>query len=444
MIMCINVLRYFIQLFTFLLILWPISHASKHNTIKSLPGFPGNLPFTLQTGYVGVGDKEEVQLFYYFVESERNPKNDPLLLWLTGGPGCSAFSGLVIEIGPLNLNDSASSWESEIPSFKLNPFSWTKVASVVFLDAPVGTGFSYSTTHGGYYSNDILQSSHIHEFLRKWLLDHMDFKDNPLYISGDSYCGKIVPIVIQNILIGNKANMAPKMNLKGYILGNPLTRFKEEVVSSIEYAERVSLLSTELYESTEKSCSGSYDDVDAECTRLLQVVSDNLDPLFDAHVLKPKCLTPQTQCQETNYQLLFKWANNADVRAALQIRQGTKSQWTRCNETLAYEDNVESVLGYHKNFTKELLHALIYSGDQDMKVSYVGTLEWIKNLRIKILDDWRPWFVKSQVAGYTTKFSNGQYDLTFATVKGAGHTAPEYKRQECLTMIKKWLAKDPL
>jgi len=48
---------------------------------------------------VGVGESEDVQAFYYFVESENNPKEDPLMLWLTGGPGCSALSGLFIEIG---------------------------------------------------------------------------------------------------------------------------------------------------------------------------------------------------------------------------------------------------------------------------------------------------------------------------------------------------------
>jgi hypothetical protein len=49
--------------------------------------------------YVGVGELDDVQLFYYFVESGRSPTDDPLVLWLTGGPGCSAFSGLVYEIG---------------------------------------------------------------------------------------------------------------------------------------------------------------------------------------------------------------------------------------------------------------------------------------------------------------------------------------------------------
>lgn len=54
--------------------------------------------------YIGVDEKEDVQFFYYFIESEGNPREDPLMLWLTGGPGCSAISGLTFEIGCLFIS----------------------------------------------------------------------------------------------------------------------------------------------------------------------------------------------------------------------------------------------------------------------------------------------------------------------------------------------------
>uniref|UniRef100_A0A453HAQ4 Uncharacterized protein n=1 Tax=Aegilops tauschii subsp. strangulata TaxID=200361 RepID=A0A453HAQ4_AEGTS len=49
--------------------------------------------------YVGVEKDTGTELFYYFVESERSPGTDPVILWLTGGPGCLGFSGMVFEVG---------------------------------------------------------------------------------------------------------------------------------------------------------------------------------------------------------------------------------------------------------------------------------------------------------------------------------------------------------
>lgn len=72
--------------------------AVSFSVVDSLPGFTAPLPFKLETGYTEVDDLE---FFYYFIESERNPAGDPLVLWLTGGPGCSSLSGFFLEIGDL-------------------------------------------------------------------------------------------------------------------------------------------------------------------------------------------------------------------------------------------------------------------------------------------------------------------------------------------------------
>ncbi|CAG7911635.1 unnamed protein product [Brassica rapa] len=92
--------------------------------VKYLPGFEGPLPFALETGYVSVGESEDVELFYYFVKSERNPKKDPLMIWLTGGPGCSSLSALLFANGPLVFKKDE--YNGTLPPLELASFSWTK------------------------------------------------------------------------------------------------------------------------------------------------------------------------------------------------------------------------------------------------------------------------------------------------------------------------------
>ncbi|THF96015.1 hypothetical protein TEA_027280 [Camellia sinensis var. sinensis] len=78
-----------------------VEAAPKASRIKSLPGFNGTFPSKHYSGYVTInGDiAPSKNLFYYFVVSERNPRDDPVVLWLNGGPGCSSFDGFVYEHG---------------------------------------------------------------------------------------------------------------------------------------------------------------------------------------------------------------------------------------------------------------------------------------------------------------------------------------------------------
>jgi serine carboxypeptidase-like clade 1 len=109
---------------------------------------------------------DESEFFYYFVKSERNPKSDPLLLWITGGPGCSSFEAFMYEIGPLNYKQVK--YNGSLPTLVLNPNSWTKTSSIIFIDWPVGTGFSYSTSPTALsQSNDRQQYHQAHIFIKK-------------------------------------------------------------------------------------------------------------------------------------------------------------------------------------------------------------------------------------------------------------------------------------
>ncbi|KAM0004430.1 putative peptidase S10, serine carboxypeptidase, alpha/Beta hydrolase [Helianthus debilis subsp. tardiflorus] len=101
--------------------------ANSGGRVEYLPGFQGPLPFYLETGYVGVDENEDVQLFYYFIRSESDPEHDPLMLWITGGPGCSSISGLLYEIGSIKFE--ALYYDGSFPTLILSPNSWTKVMS---------------------------------------------------------------------------------------------------------------------------------------------------------------------------------------------------------------------------------------------------------------------------------------------------------------------------
>jgi serine carboxypeptidase-like clade 1 len=122
---------------------YAVAVAPEGNTITHIKGFDGPLPFSLETGYVEVEETHGVELFYYFIQSERNPQEDPLILWISGGPGCSGLNALFFDISPLKL-DVAGYTEGLFPRLVYFEDSWTKVSNVIFLDAPVGTGFSYA------------------------------------------------------------------------------------------------------------------------------------------------------------------------------------------------------------------------------------------------------------------------------------------------------------
>ncbi|PYH99538.1 alpha/beta-hydrolase [Aspergillus ellipticus CBS 707.79] len=90
-------------------------------------------------GYVDLAPDSHT--FFWFFESRRDPTNDPVTLWLNGGPGSDSLIGLFEELGPCHINSSYDSF--------INPYSWNEVSNLLFLSQPLGVGFSYSETEAG-------------------------------------------------------------------------------------------------------------------------------------------------------------------------------------------------------------------------------------------------------------------------------------------------------
>ncbi|XP_037446362.1 serine carboxypeptidase-like 9 [Triticum dicoccoides] len=431
------------------------------NAVTSLPGFSGPLPFSLETGYVELDD-DGIRFFYYFIQSERSPEDDPVLLWLTGGPGCSALSGLVYEVGPLAFDFHG--YRGGLPTLLYRRDSWTQVSNIIFVDSPAGTGFTYDPTDNKLIPSDTIVVRQLHTFLETWFDEHPMFLSNPLYIAGDSYSGMIIPSLTIEIAKGIESGDQRLCNLKGYIAGNPLTELARfDGNSKFPYLQRMGFIPDELYKVAFESCGGKYNSpLNALCAKSVQSIHNLIKDLNAMHILEPPCDTypsliirkaaskdrrkrllqspVSSICRNATYVLADLWANDEAVRESLGIHKGTVPSWRR-HAHFPYIQDINSTVEYHLSLITKGYRAMVYSGDHDSEISLIGTQAWIRYLNLSITDDWRPWYVDDQVAGYTTTYSG---NLTYATVKGAGHTAPEYMPRECLAMIDRWLSGEPL
>ncbi|KAK1373157.1 hypothetical protein POM88_029350 [Heracleum sosnowskyi] len=109
-------------------------------------------------------------------------------------------------IGSARMKSGSGNGDSEVQRTML------ELANVIFLDAPT-SGFSYAKSPETYKNSDTLSAKYTYQFLSKWLEKHFKFISNPLYITGLSYSGITIPLIVQEIFNGNEAGNEPKMNI---------------------------------------------------------------------------------------------------------------------------------------------------------------------------------------------------------------------------------------
>lgn len=393
-------------------------------------------------GYFKLGTQNK-NYFFWFFESRNKSDSDPVVLWMTGGPGCSSEVALFAENGPCKVNPDGN-------GTVLNPYSWNEKASVIFIDQPAGTGFSY----GDHDHNEESVSTDMYLFLTEFMKKYSKFASLPFYVFGESYAGHYVPATGHRIWRGNKENAhnpnVPHLNLQGVSVGNGLTDpevqyayYPQMAFNSSTAPARVNSLTYHLMRAAVNPCTrrihncnehhGASSCLSAYSFCNQALLAPYMMSGYNQYDMRIKCQVPGLCYDFSN---VGKYLGREDVLNYLGVKG---IQWKSC----AY-DVTRGMLGdwmrnYQTKFIDLLasnIRVLIYAGDVDFICNYLGNEAWVKALKWPGKEAFnsapqKEWTVNGKKAGKCRTHGG----LTFLQVYQAGHMVPMDQPEAALNML---------
>lgn len=396
------------------------------------------------SGYLDVGN--EKHLFFWSFESRNDPKNDPVILWLNGGPGCSSLTGLFFELGPATIDKNLKPVK--------NPYSWNNNATVIFLDQPADTGFSY--TNGEGVSDTVTAGKDTYAFLKLFFQQFPEYSEQDFHIAGESYAGHYIPVFASEILSHENRNF----NLTSVAIGNGLTDplrqydFYEPMACGKGGAD--SVLSEEECQgmiNSQSRCDSlinSCYNTESTWTCLPAAIYCNNAMMGPYQRTGKNVYDIRTECGESSLcyddlEFVDKYLNQDFVKKALGA---DIDEYSGCNfdvnrNFLTHGDWMKPYYKAVVDILEKDLPVLIYAGDKDFICNWLGNENWVRKLEWsgqKGISDAKvhPWIVDGKKAG--TKFNYEKF--TFLRVFEAGHMVPYNQPENSLSMINDWVAGD--
>jgi carboxypeptidase D len=147
------------------------------------------------------------ELYFWFFPSSNEAASDEITIWLNGGPGCSSLEGFLQENGPML-------WQYGTYKPVCNPWNWAKLTNMIWVEQPVGTGFTQGTPTA--HTQEEAAAQFLGFF--KNFIDTFGLQHKKLFIAGESYAGKYIPYFADAML---KANNSAYYDVKGIMIYDP-------------------------------------------------------------------------------------------------------------------------------------------------------------------------------------------------------------------------------
>ncbi|KAL2003726.1 hypothetical protein VTN02DRAFT_2491 [Thermoascus thermophilus] len=398
------------------------------------------------TGYLDDNENDK-HLFYWFFESRNDPENDPVVLWLNGGPGCSSLTGLFLELGPSSIDEKLN--------VVYNPYSWNNNASVIFLDQPVNVGYSYS---GSSVSDTVAAGKDVYALLSLFFKQFPEYAKQDFHIAGESYAGHYIPVFASEILSHKNRNI----NLKSVLIGNGLT----DGLTQYGYYRPMACGEGGYPSVLDESTCRSMDNALPRCQSMIEACynSESAWTCVPASIycnnalLGPYQRTGQNvydvrgKCEDSS-NLCYKglgyvseYLNKPEVLEAVGAEvDGYDSCNFDINRNFLFHG--DWMKPYHRVVPDllEQIPVLVYAGDADFICNWLGNKAWTEALEwpgqakfssaalkdIEIVDNKH----KGKKIGQFKSYGN----FTFMRIYGGGHMVPMDQPESSLEFFNRWL-----
>ncbi|OAA62546.1 pheromone processing carboxypeptidase kex1 [Niveomyces insectorum RCEF 264] len=413
--------------------------------------------------HIEVTPEHNGNMFFWHFQNKHIANRQRTVIWLNGGPGCSSEDGAMMEVGPYRLKDENT--------LEYNDGAWNEFANVMFVDNPVGTGFSYVDTDSYVHELDEMASQFM-VFLEKWFALFPEYEHDDLYLAGESFAGQHIPYIAKAILARNKQpSTQHQWALRGLLIGNGWISPPEQYEAYLDFAYERNLVQKgsdtanrleaqrRVCEKDLASAGGGQQSVDVPtCESILQQLlqltnrnrGDDQDCLnmYDVRLRDsyPSC----GMNWPPDLKRLTPYLRRDDVVQALHVNPNKNTGWSECNGNVGsqFRDRTSTpAIAFLPDLLAEV-PVVLFSGADDLICNHMGTEALIGNLQWNggkgfelAPGTWAPrreWTFEGENAGFWQEARN----LTYVLFYNSSHMVPFDHPRRTRDMLDRFMGVD--
>ncbi|KAI9447568.1 Alpha/Beta hydrolase protein [Lactarius indigo] len=405
------------------------------------------------SGYLSVG--ENMSMWFWFFEARNNPETAPLAMWLNGGPGCSSMIGLFQENGPCTFNNVSGSTPV------LNPHSWNNFANMLYVDQPIGTGFSFGTEVA---DSTVTAAPFVWKLLQAFYANFPSYENRNFGLFTESYGGHYGPefasyFETQNAGIDEGTVCGVKIPLVALGINNgwfdPIIQFKAYIDYAVNNPYRPLINSSQATSCLDKynrmclpelnACYSSGSDTD--CMNANNACTDQIETAVQEGALD---FDPYDLRAPSNDSFPPKTFVSYLQDPAVQSKIGAQQTFQVCpdppyDKFVNTGDLARSFLSTLSTVVQSGIQVLIWAGDADWVCNTAGVEAVVSRLEFAQSAE----FNSKSLVPYTVNGVQGGVfktagNLSFLNVFKSGHEIPAYHPDLSLQAFIQTLSQRPL